>query len=53
MALGVGELWRFNGTTLEMNVLPGGNYVQSDTNPHFPGLPLVKLIPADLQLSKI
>jgi Uma2 family endonuclease len=52
-ALGVGELWRFNGTTLEINVLQVGQYIQVKESPHFPGLPLVEAIPEYLQQSKI
>ncbi|HIK12889.1 MAG TPA: Uma2 family endonuclease [Oscillatoriaceae cyanobacterium M33_DOE_052] len=52
-ALGVGELWRFNGIILEINVLQAGAYIQCDESPHFPGFPLVKVIPEYLERSKI
>lgn len=52
-ALGVGELWRFNGTSLEINVLQNGVYIQSDESPHFPRLSLTKIIPEYLQRSKV
>ena len=53
-ALGVGELWRFNGTKLEINVLQAGRYVQVTESPHFPGLPLLgEVIPQYLKQSKI
>jgi Uma2 family endonuclease len=52
-ALGVGELWRFNGTSLEINVLQDGVYSQSDESPHFPGLSLTKIIPEYLERSKV
>jgi Uma2 family endonuclease len=53
-ALGVGELWRFNGTKLEINVLQAGHYVQVTESPHFPGLPLLgEVIPQYLEQSKI
>lgn len=52
-ALGVGELWRFNGTKLEINVLQAGRYVRREESPHFPGLPLVEAIPQYLEQSKI
>lgn len=52
-ALGVGELWRFNGTTLEINVLEAGRYVRREESPHFPGWPLVEAIPQYLAQSKI
>ncbi len=52
-ALGVRELWRFDGTTLEINVLQGGEYIQMSESPHFPGLPLGEVIPQYLQQSKV
>jgi Uma2 family endonuclease len=52
-ALGVGELWRFDGTRLEINVLQGGKYVQVSQSPHFPGLPLGEVIPRYLEQSKV
>jgi Uma2 family endonuclease len=52
-ALGVGELWRFNGTTLEINVLLAGQYIQVNESPHFSGLPLGEVIPQYLAQSKI
>jgi Uma2 family endonuclease len=51
--LGVGELWRFNGTKLEINVLESGQYLKSDESPHFPGFPLTEVIPKYLEQSKI
>jgi Uma2 family endonuclease len=51
--LGVGELWRFNGTKLEINVLESGQYIQSNESPHFPGFPLIEAIPKYLEQSKI
>lgn len=53
-ALGVRELWRFNGTKLEINVLQAGRYVQVSESPHFPRLPLLnQVIPQYLEQSKI
>jgi len=52
-ALGVGELWRFNGTKLEINVLQSGQYVQVKESPHFPKFPLIEVIPKYLERSKI
>ncbi|MEO0839594.1 MAG: Uma2 family endonuclease [Cyanobacteria bacterium J06643_5] len=51
--LGVGELWRFNGTELEINVLESGRYIQVSESPHFPGFSLTELIPQYLERSKI
>lgn len=52
-ALGVGELWRFDGTSLNINVLQAARYVQVNESPHFPGLSLVEVIPQYLEQSKI
>ncbi|WP_416236282.1 Uma2 family endonuclease [Spirulina sp. CCNP1310] len=52
-SLGVGELWRFNGTSLEINVLQDGVYFQSEQSPHFPGLFLTQIIPDYLERSKV
>ena len=51
--LGVKELWRFNGTQLEINVLRSHQYIQVDESPHFPGFPLGEVIPQYLERSKI
>ncbi len=51
--LGVRELWRFNGTHLEINVLQSGQYVQVNESPHFSGFPLSEVIPQYLERSKI
>ncbi|MDF5729006.1 MAG: Uma2 family endonuclease [Rhizonema sp. PD38] len=51
--LGVQELWRFNGTQLEINVLRSGQYVQVNESPHFPDFPLSEVIPQELERSKI
>ncbi|MEQ9236560.1 Uma2 family endonuclease [Coleofasciculus sp. E2-BRE-01] len=52
-ALGVGELWRFNGTKLEINVLQDGEYIQVSESPHFPGFALGEALPDYLERSKI
>lgn len=51
-ALGVPELWRFAGGTLDIGVLQGGRYVSVPESPTFPGWPLPAAIPAYLQRSK-
>jgi Uma2 family endonuclease len=51
--LGVKELWRFNGTKLEISVLRSGQYVQTNESPYFPGFPLSEIIPQYLERSKI
>jgi Uma2 family endonuclease len=50
--LGVGELWRFNGRELEINVLQSGKYIQAKESPHFPGFLLSEVIPQYLEISK-
>jgi len=51
-ALGVPELWRFDGTSLEINVLQGAEYIPVNESPHFPGFPLLEAIPQYLEQSK-
>jgi Uma2 family endonuclease len=51
-ALGVPELWRYNGKTLEINVLQEGHYVTSETSSQFPTIPVIKEIPRYLEESK-
>ncbi len=52
-ALGVPELWRYNGQSLEINVLESGKYVNSNISSNFPNLPLVDVIPQYVERSKI
>jgi len=51
-ALGVPELWRYNGRNLQMGVLQQGKYIQSDRSLQFPNFPITELIPLYLQQSK-
>ncbi len=44
-ALGVPELWRWNGRSLEINVLQDGKYVESNTSRIFPNLLIAEVIP--------
>ncbi len=50
--LGVPELWRFNGETLEINVLRSGKYIQTNISDNFPNLPVAQVIPEYLECSK-
>jgi Uma2 family endonuclease len=50
--LGVPELWRYNGRTLEINVLKEGRYAVSATSRWFPDLPLCEVIPAAVAKSR-
>jgi hypothetical protein len=51
--LGVPELWRYNGTTLEISVLREGQYARSEQSVHFPDLPLTDVIPAYLDVRSV
>jgi Uma2 family endonuclease len=51
-ALGVPELWRYNGTTLDISVLREGRYVDAQHSLHFPALPLKDVIPNYLEQSR-
>lgn len=52
-ALGVTELWRYDGQSLEINVLEDGKYVRSNTSRNFPQFPLVDAIPQYIEQSKV
>ncbi|MEG3888645.1 Uma2 family endonuclease, partial [Microcoleus sp. herbarium19] len=51
-ALGVPELWRYNGRKLEISVLQDGKYVKGDRSLQFPHFPIANLIPQYLEQSK-
>lgn len=51
-ALGVSELWRFDGKKLQINVLQNGEYVESKTSPSLNGWELTEVIPQYLEMSK-
>ena len=51
-ALGVPELWRYNGANLQISVLQDGKYIQSDRSLQFPNFPIAHLIPQYLEQSK-
>lgn len=51
--LGVPELWRFNGKSLNINLLENGVYIQSNTSCQFPNLPLQEAIPRFIEESKM
>jgi Uma2 family endonuclease len=50
--LGVPELWRWDGTKLEINILVDAKYIQSSHSSIFPNLPIVEIIPQFLTRSK-
>ncbi|MEG4321429.1 MULTISPECIES: Uma2 family endonuclease [unclassified Microcoleus] len=51
-ALGVPELWRYNGRSLQISVLQDGKYIQSDRSLQFPNFPIAHLIPQYIEQSK-
>ena len=51
-ALGVPELWRYNGRKLEISVLQDGKYVKGEISLQFPNFPIAHLIPQYLEQSK-
>ncbi|MGK7873076.1 MAG: Uma2 family endonuclease [Xenococcaceae cyanobacterium] len=51
-ALGVRELWRYEKSKLQINVLQDGKYVESEFSPHFPDFSLIEVIPKYLQECK-
>jgi len=50
--LGVPELWRYDGSSLEINVLKKGEYVSSEKSALFPNIPVLEAIPHYLKQSK-
>lgn len=51
-ALGVLELWRYNGRKLEISVLQDGKYLKGDRSLQFPSFPIAHLIPQYIEQSK-
>lgn len=51
-ALGVPELWRYDGRRLEINVLQAARYVESQTSFNFPNLPIADVLPQYVEQSK-
>ena len=52
-SLGVPELWRYDGQSVEINVLESGKYVKSNISSNFPNFPLIDVIPKYVEQSKI
>jgi Uma2 family endonuclease len=52
-ALGVPELWRYNGRKLQINLLREGKYVESNTSRNFPSLPIGEVIHQYVEQSKV
>lgn len=51
-ALGVPELWIYDGSQLEILVLRDGDYQSAEFSPHFPDLALREKVPALIALGK-
>lgn len=51
--LGVPELWRYDGDSLEINCLPAYRYVASETSALFPQFPLLEVIPRYVKESQM
>ncbi|MBO3463536.1 Uma2 family endonuclease [Aetokthonos hydrillicola Thurmond2011] len=51
--LGVPELWRYGKQGLQINVLQGGKYVESDFSPTFPDIPIIELVNQYVQQSQV
>jgi Uma2 family endonuclease len=49
--LGVPELWRYAGRGLKINVLQDGHYVESNSSPTFPDIPIIELVNRYVQQS--
>lgn len=50
-ALGVAELWLFSQGSLRINVLQGGQYVESSFSPIFPNLPIIEGVSQFVEMS--
>ncbi|MDQ2099046.1 MAG: Uma2 family endonuclease [Tychonema bourrellyi B0820] len=51
-ALGVPELWRYDGEVLKIYRLQEGKYTESSTSQNFPDFPIIDLIPQYVDRSK-
>ncbi|MEH2307489.1 Uma2 family endonuclease [Nostoc sp.] len=51
-ALGVPELWRYENSKLQINILQDGKYIESEISSIFPNLPIVEVIPRFVEQSR-
>jgi Uma2 family endonuclease len=51
-ALGVPEIWRYENHQLQISVLRDGKYVESETSPTFPDLPVIEGISQFVEMSR-
>ncbi len=52
-ALGVGELWIYDGRSLTINLLQNSQYIKSNTSQIFPNLPIIDVIHRYVAQSKV
>ena len=52
-ALGVPELWIYDGRRLEINVLRDGKYLKSTFSPTCPNFPIIEVIPKYVAVSQV
>ncbi|WP_325052281.1 Uma2 family endonuclease [Dulcicalothrix desertica] len=50
-AIGVPEVWIYNGKTLTIHLLQNNNYIKSDTSPTFPNIAITQIIPTIVERS--
>ncbi|MBD2040573.1 Uma2 family endonuclease [Microcoleus sp. FACHB-672] len=51
-ALGVPELWIYDGQLLQIYLLQNGKYIESNISPNFPEFSMTEVIPQYLEMSK-
>lgn len=51
--LGVPELWRYRQQALQIHILQGGQYVESDSSSAFPGIPIIELVNRAVRQSQV
>ena len=51
--LGVPELWRYGRRGLQINILEGGRYRESEFSPTFPDIPIIELVNRYVKQSQI
>jgi Uma2 family endonuclease len=52
LAIAVPELWIYDTGKLKINVLQGDRYIESETSPTFPDLPISEMIPKAIERAK-
>ncbi|MBE9117832.1 Uma2 family endonuclease [Lusitaniella coriacea LEGE 07157] len=51
--LGVPELWRYRQQELQIHILQGGQYVESNSSSAFPGIPIIELVNRAIRQSQV